>query len=225
MPIEQEQQRPQEDIGHPVPPKHLEYFPTDGLKPNPRNARTHSKKQVKQIADSIQQFGFNNPILIDDQGEVIAGHGRLQAAKALGLEEVPVVCLNHLSDAEKRAYILADNKIALNAGWDGELLSTELAELTILLPELDLNLDLTGFDAGEIDLILTDHEESGRSSDKEDEIPNIPDVAVSNRGDIWELDGHRVLCGDARDVDAVQHLMGRETAQMVITDPPYNVKV
>lgn len=198
---------------------------TASLKLNPRNARTHSKKQVRQIADSIQQFGFNNPILVDNKLGVIAGHGRLQAAKILGLKEVPIVCLSHLNAAEKRAYILADNKIALNAGWDGELLATELAELTELLPDLDLDIDLTGFEAGEIDLILSDHEEPNPSSSKEDEIPALLDAAVSRRGDIWQLGNHRLLCGDARDAVLAQGLMDGGTAQMVITDPPYNVKV
>ena len=225
MSIEQVEKQPQDDTEHSRVANHLTYVFADSLKPNPRNARTHSKKQVRQIADSIQQFGFNTPILVDDKLGVIAGHGRLQAAKILGLEEVPVVCLSHLNAAEKRAYILADNKIALNAGWDGELLSSELAELTELLPDLDLDIDLTGFDAGEIDLILSDHEAQSPSSNEEDEVPCVKEITVSKRGDIWQLGAHRLLCGDARDASAVRDLMRSETAQMVITDPPYNVKV
>ncbi|AML53649.1 DNA methylase N-4 [Falsihalocynthiibacter arcticus] len=195
------------------------------LKPNPRNARTHSKKQVRQIASSIRQFGFNNPILVDENNVVIAGHGRLAAAIHLGLSEVPTVCLSHLSDAEKRAYILADNKIALNAGWDGELLAVELGELAVLMPEIDLDLEITGFDTGEIDLILTDHEESNPSTSKEDEVPIVSDVAIAKRGDIWQLGGHCVMCGDARDNSAVAELFAGQSAKMALTDPPYNVKV
>lgn len=212
-------------MGAPLTPRHLEYVATEKLTPNARNARTHSKKQIRQIAESVRQFGFNNPILVDDEYEVIAGHGRLQAAKELGVREVPVVRLSHLSDAEKRAYVLADNKIALNAGWDGELLAAELGDLAGLLLDIDLDLEITGFDTGEIDLILTDFEEPGSSSGKDDDIPMPPETAVAQRGDIWHLGHHRVLCGDARDAGAAKALFADEVAQLVISDPPYNVKV
>jgi len=209
----------------PSVPNHLEIVATDSLSPNSRNARTHSKKQVRQIAESIQQFGFNNPILVDDTLEVIAGHGRLQAAQKLGLSEVPIVRLSHLSDAEKRAYILADNKIALNAGWDAELLALELGELADLLPEVDLDLEITGFETGEIDVFLTDHEAPAPSRCAEDEILEPSDVVVAKPGDIWRLDRHRVLCGDARDAGTIADLFIDQVAAMVLTDPPYNVKI
>lgn len=203
----------------------IQVLPTASLQPNPRNARTHSRKQIKQIAESIQKFGFNNPILVDDQGEVIAGHGRLEAANLLGLSIVPVVRLSHLSDAEKRAYVLADNKIALNAGWDSELLALELEELSVLLPEVDLDLEITGFETGEIDLLMSDHDEQDANAENEDALPTSLGCVVAKRGDIWHLGGHRVLCGDARDGDAVSGLLDDQTVDLVITDPPYNVKV
>jgi DNA modification methylase len=203
----------------------MEQISVTDLHPNPRNARTHSKKQIKQIASSIEAFGFNSPILVGESNDVIAGHGRLQAAKQLGLPLVPVVRLSHLSDTEKRAYVLADNKIALNSGWDTELLSLELGELADLLPESDLDLEITGFETGEIDLIFLDHEEPDPSCNTEDELPPESDVIVSKRGDIWQLGGHRLLCGDARDAAAVGELFAGDSANAVITDPPYNVKV
>lgn len=211
--------------GQPSKPRNLEYVAIDDVKPSARNARTHSRKQVQQIAESIQKFGFNNPILVDDGLEVIAGHGRLQAAKKLGLSEVPIVRLCHMSDAEKRAYVLADNKIALNAGWDTELLAIELGELADLLPEIDLDLEITGFETGEIDILLTDQEEPSQSSNEEDQLPEPSDVAVAKPGDIWRLGHHRVLCGDARDAGTIADLVSGEVAAMVLTDPPYNVKV
>ncbi|MEQ8928615.1 MAG: DNA methyltransferase [Silicimonas sp.] len=206
-------------------PRHLEYVATVKLTPNARNARTHSKRQIRQIAESVRQFGFNNPILVDDSYEVIAGHGRLLAAKDLGIPEVPVVCLSHLSDAEKRAYVLADNKIALNAGWDGELLAAELGDLAALLPEIDLDLELTGFDTGEIDIILTDFEDPESSPDKEDDVPTPSETAVSRHGDIWQMGPHRVLCGDVRNPEGVAALWAGERADLIITDPPFNVRV
>jgi len=189
----------------------IETVAVSNLAPNPRNARTHSKKQITQIAA--------NPILVGGENDVIAGHGRLQAAKQLGMKTVPIVRLDHLSEAEKRAYILADNKIALNAGWDSELLATELGELSNLLPELNLNVDLSGFEVGEIDLILSDFEEPNAAASKEDEVPETLNTVVSRRGDIWQLGQHRLQCGDARDAEAVQRLFDGKTAQLVVTDP------
>lgn len=227
--MENELTRPNGSAGNPTElphvPHHLEFVATDQLKPNPRNARIHSKKQIKQIAESIRSFGFNNPILIDETFGVIAGHGRLQAAKQLNLNEVPVVCLSHLSDAEKRAYILADNKIALNAGWDSELLAMELGELADLVPEIGLDLELTGFETGEIDILLSDHEEPAPSQNDEDALPAPKDAIVAKPGDIWQLGDHRVLCGDARDTDEVADLFAGQTASLVLTDPPYNVQI
>ncbi|MBO6920498.1 MAG: site-specific DNA-methyltransferase [Rhizobiaceae bacterium] len=209
----------------PSTPHYLEHAETDKLKPNARNARTHSKKQIKQIAESIRNFGFNNPILIDNAFGVIAGHGRLQAAKLLGLTDVPVVCLSHLSDAEKRAYILADNKIALDAGWDSELLALEFDELTDLLPDINLDLEVTGFEMGEIDILLSDHEPPASAGCDEDNVPAVRDTIVTQRGDIWQLGYHRIRCGDARDDHAMSELLDNKLASLVLTDPPYNVKV
>ncbi len=176
-------------------PNNLEFIATEKLKPNNRNARTHSKKQIQQIADSIQRFGFTSPILVDESYGVIAGHGRLQAAQKLVMSEVPIVRLSHLNDAEKRAYILADNKIALNAGWDSDLLAAELEELSVLLPEHDLDIGIIGFDTGELDFIFADQEEPSAAICKEDEVPVAPDNPITRRGDIWQLGGHRLLCG------------------------------
>jgi DNA modification methylase len=206
-------------------PRNLEYVDIDDVKPSSRNARTHSRKQVQQIAKSIQQFGFNNPILVDDGLEVIAGHGRLQAAKQLRLSEVPVLRLTHMSDAEKRAYVLADNKLALNAGWDTELLALELSELADIAPEIDLDLEVTGFETGEIDVLLTDHEATAPSSNEEDQVPKTSDIVVTRSGDIWHLGRHRLLCGDARDAGSMAGLFEEQRAAMVLTDPPYNVRV
>lgn len=205
--------------------KQLEYVPVERLKPNVRNARTHSKKQIKQIAESIRRFGFNNPILIDDNFGVIAGHSRLQAAKQLGLLEVPVVCLSHLSGTETRAYMLADNKIALNAGWDSELLALELGALADLLPDVDLDLEVTGFEMGEIDILLADHEAPAPTPSDEDSLTEPLDVIVARSGDIWHLGDHQILCGDARDSEAISALFTGQAASLVLTDPPYNVRV
>lgn len=217
--------RPENSAGFTSAPRHLEFVATSKLNTNPRNARTHSKKQIQQIAESIQRFGFNNPIMIDEAFGVIAGHGRLQAAKTLGLTEVPVMCLSHLSDAEKRTYILADNKIALNAGWDGELLALELGELADLLPEIHLDLEITGFETGEIDVLLADHDDLVPSQSDEDLLPSLQKVVTARPGDIWHLGDHRILCGDARDADANADLFAGQTASLVLTDPPYNVPV
>ena len=173
-------------------PLSVVYKPTGSLTPDPRNARTHPKRQIEQIAQSIRAFGFTNPILADPEGNLIAGHGRLRAAKEMGLAEVPVIELGGLTEPQKKALRLADNKIALNAGWDVEILKLELADLS--LPEIEIDLSLTGFSPGEIDVVLAD------SEDPDDEI--IPAVPVSPRvqsGDIWQLGEHRVGCGDGRD--------------------------
>lgn len=164
------------------------------LVPDPRNARTHSRRQIEQIVASIRAFGFANPILADQEGNLIAGHGRLRAAKEMGLEEVPVITLAGLTEPQKKALRLADNKIALNAGWDTEILKLELAELS--LPEIDIDLGLTGFSPGEIDVVLAE------SEDPDDEvIPPVPESPRVRPGDIWQLGEHRVACGDGRDVE------------------------
>ena len=189
------------------------------LVPDPRNARTHSKMQVEQIVQSIRAFGFTNPILADPEGNLIAGHGRLRAAKEMGLATVPVITLDGLSEPQKKALRLADNKIALNAGWDTEILKLELAELS--LPEIDFNLSLTGFSSGEIDVVLSEAE------DPDDEvIPAVPESPRVQPGDIWQLGEHRVACGDGRDVAFLQRLVGEgETIDCAFLDPPYNVKI
>ena len=171
------------------------------LKPNPRNARTHSRRQIRQIADSIAAFGFNNPVLIDGDGGVIAGHGRVEAAKLLGMAEVPTVCLAHMSEAEKRAYVLADNRLAEKAGWDKEILAVEFETLFELASELDLT--VTGFELAEIDLILGD-KAAASEADTLDEFspPQAEAPVVTRPGDLWQLGEHRVLCGDATQEDS-----------------------
>ena len=201
----------------------IELMPVRDLRAYANNARTHSKKQIRQIAKSIEKFGFCNPVLVDDGTQIIAGHGRVEAAKLLGLEAVPTCRLSHLSEADKRAYILADNKIASAAGWDKELLAIELQGLI----DLDVDLELTGFDMGEIDLLLEEaHEAKGPSSGPEDVIPEVsPGPAVTQRGDMWSLDDHALLCADAREQAAYERLLGGTKAQFVFTDPPYNVAI
>jgi len=195
-----------------------------GLKPNPRNARTHSKRQVKAIAESIKAFGFTNPILIDDDGTIVAGHGRYEATKLLGIEQVPTIKLANLSEAQKRAYVLADNKLAERAGWDRAQLAIELGDLAVMLPDCGLSLDLTGFQIPEIDAILTDAEEE-KAASADDEFAPPPKVPVTRPGDLWTLGRHLVLCGDARDPAALTDLLGAERVDMAISDPPYNVRV
>jgi DNA modification methylase len=201
----------------------IELMHVRDLRPYANNARSHSKKQIRQIAKSIEKFGFCNPVLIDDGNQIIAGHGRVEAAKTLGLEAVPTCRLSHLSEADKRAYILADNKIAAAAGWDKELLSIELQGLI----DLDVDLELTGFDMGEIDLLLEEaHEAKGPSSGPEDVIPEVsPNPPVTQHGDMWLLGDHVLLCTDAREQTAYEQVLGGARAQFVFTDPPYNVVI
>jgi DNA modification methylase len=195
----------------------------DELTPCGRNARTHSKKQLRQIANSIERFGFTNPVLIDDEGLIIAGHGRVEAARLLGLRQVPTLTLSHLSPAERRAYMLADNKLALYAGWDPELLAQELQELI----DIDFDIDLTGFSLAEIDVILDDAREADPDTRDapEDAVPEATSVVVTQRGDLWQLGEHIVLCGDARDPADFARLMRGRKADLVFTDPPYNVRI
>ena len=195
------------------------YRPTGRLVPDPRNARTHPKRQIDQIAASIAAFGFTNPVLADPQGHLIAGHGRLLAAKQLGLDKVPVIELVGLTEAQNKALRLADNKIALNAGWDIEILKLELADLS--LPEFEMDLALTGFSSGEIDVVL------GGTVDPDDEvIPEVPSAPRSRLGDIWLLGKHRIGCGDGRDVAFLRAVVGEsETIDAAFLDPPYNVKI
>jgi DNA modification methylase len=206
-----------------TPHPSLEHRAPSCLRPYARNARTHSRKQLRQIADSITRFGFTNPVLISDDDEIIAGHGRVEAAKLLGLETVPTLRLSHLNEAERRAYVLADNKLALNAGWDQDLLAIELQALI----DLDFDVSLTGFSTAEIDLTLDgarERDPNGANA-AEDEIPPVADRAVCRPGEIWQLGRHRLLCGDARDTDAYGPLMRGQTADLIFTDPPYNVPI
>ncbi|MBQ8106589.1 MAG: ParB N-terminal domain-containing protein [Afipia sp.] len=193
------------------------------LRRSTRNARTHSKKQILQIADSIRTFGWTQPILADDNGNVIAGHGRMAAALELKLKAVPVIYCTGLTESQKRALALADNKIATNAGWDRTLLAIELGELTALLTELNLDLHITGFEPAEIDSLLSDQVDSEMEPD--DIIPAIETTAVSRPGDLWTLSKHRLLCGDSREPGHIKKLMGNAHAAMVFADPPYNVRV
>ena len=202
------------DIEHRAPGK---------LRPYARNARRHSKAQIKQIANSIERFGFTNPVLISDDGEIIAGHGRVEAAKLLGLQTVPTLKLSHLSETERRAYVLADNKLALNAGWDTEMLAIELQGLV----DLDFDVTLTGFSLAEVDFTL----DAARDGDPdapngpEDDIPPMMASAVSRTGDLWLLGRHRLLCGDAREAADYQRLLEGAKVDLVFTDPPYNVPI
>lgn len=189
------------------------------LIPYARNARTHSDEQIAQIAGSIKEFGFNNPVLIDKDNGVIAGHGRLAAARKLGLKEVPCIRLEHLTETQRKAYILADNRIALNSGWEAELLSLELSELL----EGGVNLESLGFDADEIDALLNKIEPTEGLTD-EDATPEVPEEPVTKPGDVWILGKHRLMCGDSTSVDAVDKLMAGQKADMVFTDPPYGVE-
>jgi len=199
------------------------YQKAEALKPYGGNARTHTDKQIAQIAASIGKFGFNNPVLVDNENRIVAGHGRLAAAKRLGLETVPTIRLDHLSDAERRAYVIADNRLAELAGWDREILRIELQGLAGL--DLGFDLEITGFDTAELDLLL-DGETAAAAPDPADEIPPPNSgPAVTQPGNLWLLGNHRLLCGDARDAAAIERLMAGETARMVFTDPPYNVKI
>ena len=198
-----------------------ELVPPAALKPNPRNARTHSKRQLDAIAGSIRRFGFLNPVLVDAEGVIIAGHGRVLAANQLGLEQVPVLRIEHLSEADKRAYVIADNKLAQMAGWDRDVLAIELQHLI----EVDATLpEVIGFAAGEVDVLL---DEAQGGADPDDEtVPAIAERAVTRLGDLWDLGGrHRVVCGDARDAATLAPLMGDERADAVFVDPPYNVAI
>ena len=202
----------------------IEYRSLGAIKSNARNARTHSKRQIEAIACSIDELGFAVPILVDATDTVIAGHGRMAAAKLRGLEQVPVIKLADLSEAQARILALADNKLAERAGWDRELLAVELAELAVLLPEIGLEIEVTGFEVAEVDGLLTDVDEE-KAQNRDDDVGPLPAAPVTRAGDIWVLGRHRIICGDARDADTVSQLLGDERVDMVFTDPPYNVPV
>ena len=202
----------------PAMAKNIELRQVEELIPYAKNARTHTEAQIAQIAASILEFGFTNPILIDGEKGIIAGHGRLMAAKKLGMKEVPVVVLDHLSLAQKKAYIIADNKLAELAGWDEELLAQELADLK----DEDYNLDLIGFSDQEIENLLAGLHEDG-DADKDNHIPELQETPLSKVGDIWILGKHKVFCGDSCNRESFKNLLGEELVDMTFTDPPYNV--
>src|SRR4051794_6281238 len=186
----------------------VEHISIEELRPNAQTARLHSNKQLHQIAASIKEFGFNNPVLVDREGIILAGHGRVEAAKLLGVKSVPIIRIEHLSNEQKRAFALADNKIALNAGWDLEMLALDLKELSNL--ELPFDLEITGFDTAEIELHI-----DGIDSNKADPCDLIPPAAtaVSRVGELWVLGEHKLLCGDARDSAAYSALLEDERAR------------
>ena len=198
---------------------HIERWPTDKLVPYARNARTHSEEQVAQIAASIVEFGFTNPILAGSDGVIVAGHGRLAAAQKLGLDTVPVVVLDHLTPTQRRALIIADNRIAENAGWDDAMLRIELQSLQ----EDGFNLDITGFDADALAEIMAGEETTVDGQTDDDAVPEVSATPISRPGDVWELGNHRLVCGDATDPKSYGLLMADAQADMVFTDPPYNV--
>ncbi|MCC6389116.1 MAG: site-specific DNA-methyltransferase [Bryobacterales bacterium] len=194
-------------------------WPVEKLIPYARNARTHSDEQVAQIAASIAEFGWTNPILAGADGIVIAGHARLLAARKLGMTEVPIIVLDHLTETQRRALVLADNRLALNAGWDEEMLRVELESLR----EEDFNLDLIGFSDDELKDLLREPDELVAGNTDDDAVPEMPETAVTVTGDVWLLGEHRLLCGDATQIDAVQKVLASGLADMVFTDPPYGV--
>jgi DNA modification methylase len=200
----------------------VERVPIETVRPNPRNARTHPRQQIRRLAANIKKLGFTNPIMVDGERMVLAGHGRLAAARLAGLTEVPIIRLDHLTAAQKRAYLIADNRIAEQAGWDRELLAPELGELVELLPAEGYDISLTGFEIAEVDLLLADM--AAAPSAPEDVLPPLPapSETVTRCGDLWLLGKHRLLCGDAQLTRDFPRLMNGAAAAAVVTDPPYN---
>jgi DNA modification methylase len=196
----------------------IEQVSVSTLIPYARNSRTHSDEQVSQIAGSIREFGFTNPVLIDADGTIIAGHGRVMAAKKLGLETVPCIRLGHLTPSQVRAYVIADNKLALNAGWDDQMLRSELESLQ----DDGFNMDLTGFSDEELAELLEPEVVEGETDP--DQTPEVPVEPITKLGDVWILGNHRLMCGDSTSIDAVQKMMAGSKADMVFTDPPYGVE-
>ena len=192
---------------------------TDKLIPYVNNARTHSPEQIKKLRSSLREFGFVNPVIIDREYNVIAGHGRLMAAKEEGITEVPCVYVDHLTDAQKKAYILADNRMALDAGWDEELLAVEMQELQ----DLGYDLSMTGFDEKELADLFSDGTGSDAKDDDFDLTAALEKAAFVERGDIWTVGRHRLMCGDATSADDVSALMNGVKANLILTDPPYGV--
>jgi DNA modification methylase len=203
-------------------PIKVEYISVEQLKPNPRNARRHSKKQVHQIAASIREFGFNSPLIADENGVVQIGNGRYLAGLELGLKLVPVIRVVGLTEEQKKAYAIADNRIGLNSSWDDEVLAATFKELD--LTSIAFDPEITGFDTAEIDLMI-DGAPSKRKADAADLVPALQSTAITRSGDLWLLGEHKLLCADSRDAAAYTALMGDERARMVFTDPPYNVRI
>lgn len=197
-------------------------LPVDSLTPFRGNARKHSAKQVAQIAESMRVFGFTNPVLIGEDNQIIAGHGRVAAAKLLGMPEVPTIRLANLSQAEIRAYVLADNRLAEKAGWDREILANELQFLSDV--QIDVDVTVTGFEIPEIDLIVSKLGTSG-TVDEADQVPSIDAHLATRPGDLWKIGPHRIYCGDATKAESFERLLGNDRAQLVFTDPPYNVPI
>lgn len=201
--------------------KNIQYIPTENLNPYQNNAKKHPEKQVQQIAASIQQFGFINPIIVNSSKEIIAGHGRLEGAKVLKLKQVPVILVDHLTEAQVKAYRLADNQLTMNSGYDTELLRVELADLSNL--DLDFDLDITGFELPEIEFLLEG--ETSKDVDADDEVIEDDVPKRASFGDVWQLGEHKLICGDSTKIETYQSLMGEELAGVILTDPPYNVKI
>jgi len=203
------------------PADKVERWDITRLTPYARNSRTHSDEQIGQIAASIKEWGWTTPVLVDEDGSIIAGHGRTLAAQRLKMTEVPVMVAKGWSDAKKRAYVIADNKLAMNAGWDNELLALELGEIG----DLGFDLDLTGFTADEIAALMPDVEQVNPGLTDEDATPEVPEQPVTVLGDVWVLGGHRLMCGDSTSIDAVDKLMDGQKVDMVYTDPPYGISI
>jgi len=198
----------------------IENIAIESLIPYARNSRTHGEEQVAQVAASIKEFGFTNPVLIDEQGGIIAGHGRTMAARKLGLAEVPCIRLSHLTEAQKRAYVIADNKLALNAGWDETMLALEFKDLQ----DMGFDLELTGFGLGDIDELLAELDATPEGNTEEDETPAVQAELVSKLGDVWSLGKHRIMCGDSTNGEQVKMLLGGGMPHLMVTDPPYGVE-
>ena len=197
----------------------INYRKSGDLIPYINNSRTHSEQQVQQVASSIKEFGFTNPILIDEDDGIIAGHGRLMAAQKLGLDEVPTITLEGLTEAQRKAYVIADNQLAMNADWDLDALKVEVERLT----ELDFDIDLLGFDEDMLAGLM--EEEPAEGLTDEDDVPELEDDPVTIEGDVWVLGNHRLMCGDSTSIDAVDKLMAGQKADMVYTDPPYGISI
>ncbi len=201
----------------------IKYLPLSEVAENASNARTHDRRQLRQIASSIREFGFTNPLLVDDDHVLVAGHGRLAAARLVGLEAVPVIVIAGLSDTRKRALMLADNKIALNAGWNVDLLASELHALSSI--EIDFDVEITGFNAAEIDLVIEDAEGGSTEQAETVPLPEFDRPPITRLGDLWRLGSHRLICGDARNAETINRLMKGKKAAAGFTDPPYNVPI